>query len=119
MLNFGVKGDVTKASKVVDLLKLASNAVNVGACGVIRLLSFILGLTTFLGDSKTLVIHPASTTHSQLSEKEQLLCGVTPDLIRVRLIEVHSETIFSDMGYTRYRLASRLLVISLRTSRQH
>lgn len=37
-----------------------------------------------LGDAKTLVIHPASTTHGQLTEQEQLASGVTPDLIRVR-----------------------------------
>ena len=35
------------------------------------------------GDAKTLVIHPASTTHSQLTEAEQLTSGVTPDLVRV------------------------------------
>ncbi|KAJ6571378.1 O-acetylhomoserine ami [Mycena capillaripes] len=64
VLNFGVKGDTIQASKVVDLLKLASNLANVG-------------------DAKTLVIHPASTTHQQLSEKEQLASGVKPDLIRV------------------------------------
>jgi len=45
VLSFGVKGDVTQASMVVDNLKLASNLANVGACGVIRLLYvFILGL---------------------------------------------------------------------------
>ncbi|KAF7350588.1 hypothetical protein MSAN_01618900 [Mycena sanguinolenta] len=64
VLNFGVKGDTTQASKVVDLLKLASNLANVG-------------------DAKTLVIHPASTTHQQLSEEEQRASGVRPDLIRV------------------------------------
>ncbi|KAJ6493421.1 Cys/Met metabolism PLP-dependent enzyme-domain-containing protein [Mycena sanguinolenta] len=64
VLNFGVKGDTTQASKVVDLLKLASNLANVG-------------------DAKTLVIHPASTTHQQLSEEEQRVSGVRPDLIRV------------------------------------
>jgi O-acetylhomoserine/O-acetylserine sulfhydrylase-like pyridoxal-dependent enzyme len=37
------------------------------------------------GDAKTLVIHPATTTHQQLSEQEQLASGVTPDLIRVCL----------------------------------
>jgi O-acetylhomoserine/O-acetylserine sulfhydrylase-like pyridoxal-dependent enzyme len=36
-----------------------------------------------IGDVKTLVIHPATTTHAQLTEEEQLLSGVTPDLIRV------------------------------------
>lgn len=64
MISFGIKGDVKTASKVVDNLKLASNLANVG-------------------DAKTLVIHPASTTHSQLTEAEQLTSGVTPDLIRV------------------------------------
>ncbi|KAJ6612548.1 Cys/Met metabolism PLP-dependent enzyme-domain-containing protein [Mycena sp. CBHHK59/15] len=64
VLNFGVKGDVVQASKVVDLLKLASNLAN-------------------LGDAKTLVIHPASTTHQQLAEEEQRASGVQPDLIRV------------------------------------
>ncbi|KAJ7274614.1 Cys/Met metabolism PLP-dependent enzyme-domain-containing protein [Mycena rebaudengoi] len=64
VLNFGVKGNAAKASKVVDLLKLASNLAN-------------------LGDAKTLVIHPASTTHGLLSEDEQRVSGVEPDLIRV------------------------------------
>ncbi|KAI0739652.1 O-acetylhomoserine ami [Daedaleopsis nitida] len=64
MLTFGVKGDAHIGSEVVDKLKLASNLANVG-------------------DAKTLVIHPASTTHQQLTEEEQAASGVTPDLIRV------------------------------------
>ncbi|KAJ3521751.1 hypothetical protein NM688_g8974 [Phlebia brevispora] len=64
VLSFGVKGDAKIGSKVVDSLKLASNLANVG-------------------DAKTLVIHPATTTHQQLEPKEQLDAGVTPDLIRV------------------------------------
>ena len=64
VLSFGVKGDLKSTTKVVDSLKLASNLANVG-------------------DAKTLVIHPASTTHQQLTEKEQLESGVTPDLVRV------------------------------------
>jgi O-acetylhomoserine/O-acetylserine sulfhydrylase-like pyridoxal-dependent enzyme len=39
----------------------------------------------YAGDAKTLVIHPASTTHAQLTEEEQRAGGVTPDLIRVSL----------------------------------
>ena len=67
MLSFGVKGsDPAVGSKVVDSLKLASNLANVG-------------------DAKTLVIHPASTTHQQLTEEEQRASGVSPHLIRVRL----------------------------------
>ena len=64
VLSFGVKGDAAIGSAVVDNLRLASNLANVG-------------------DAKTLVIHPASTTHLQLTAEEQLLTGVTPDLIRV------------------------------------
>ncbi|KAF8346275.1 Cys/Met metabolism PLP-dependent enzyme-domain-containing protein [Amanita rubescens] len=64
VLSFGIKGDADTASKVVDSLKLASHLANVG-------------------DAKTLVIHPATTTHAQLTEEEQLSSGVTPDLIRV------------------------------------
>jgi len=64
MVSFGIKGNAADASKVVDSLKLASHLANVG-------------------DAKTLVIHPATTTHQQLTEQEQRDSGVTPDLIRV------------------------------------
>ncbi|KAF9533655.1 Cys/Met metabolism PLP-dependent enzyme-domain-containing protein [Crepidotus variabilis] len=64
MLSFGIKGDPKLAGKLIDNLKLASHLANVG-------------------DAKTLVIHPASTTHNQLTEEELLLAGVTSDLIRV------------------------------------
>ncbi|CUA73072.1 O-acetylhomoserine (thiol)-lyase [Rhizoctonia solani] len=64
VLSFGVKGDASIGSAVVDKLKLASNLANVG-------------------DAKTLVIHPATTTHQQLTTEEQFASGVTPDLIRV------------------------------------
>jgi len=63
-LTFGIKGDVKDASRLVDSLRLASNLADVG-------------------DTKTLVIHPATTTHQQLTEAERLTSGVTPDLIRV------------------------------------
>lgn len=66
VLTFGVRGgeDPGVGSKVVDTLRLASNLANVG-------------------DAKTLVIHPATTTHQQLTTEEQFATGVTPDLIRV------------------------------------
>ncbi|OSX63010.1 hypothetical protein POSPLADRAFT_1033612 [Postia placenta MAD-698-R-SB12] len=64
VLSFGVKGDAKIGSKIVDNLRLASNLANVG-------------------DAKTLVIHPATTTHQQLTTEEQFASGVTPDLIRV------------------------------------
>ena len=65
MLSFGIKGSSGNGSGLVDKLLLASNLANVG-------------------DAKTLVIHPATTTHQQLTVDEQLSSGVTPDLIRVR-----------------------------------
>ncbi|KAJ7910590.1 Cys/Met metabolism PLP-dependent enzyme-domain-containing protein [Mycena leptocephala] len=64
VLSFGVKGDADVAKKVIDNLKLASHLANVG-------------------DAKTLVIHPASTTHSQLTKEELISAGVTQDMIRV------------------------------------
>ncbi|QRV95403.1 Cys/Met metabolism PLP-dependent enzyme [Ceratobasidium sp. AG-Ba] len=75
VLSFGVKGDANIGSAVVDKLKLASNLANVG-------------------DAKTLVIHPATTTHQQLTAEEQFATGVTPDLIRVSVgIEAISDII--------------------------
>lgn len=64
MVSFGVKGTAEDGRHLVDSLRLASNLANVG-------------------DAKTLVIHPASTTHQQLNVEEQAATGVTPDLIRV------------------------------------
>ena len=67
VLSFGIKGNHDVAGKAVDALQLASNLANVG-------------------DAKTLVIHPATTAHEQLAEEEREAAGVTPDLIRVRML---------------------------------
>jgi O-acetylhomoserine (thiol)-lyase len=64
VLSFGIKGGLEAGKKWINAVKLASNLANVG-------------------DAKTLVIHPASTTHSQLTEAEQRSAGVSPDAIRV------------------------------------
>jgi O-acetylhomoserine (thiol)-lyase len=64
VLSFGIKGGLEAGKKWINSVKLASNLANVG-------------------DAKTLVIHPASTTHSQLTEAEQRSAGVSPDAIRV------------------------------------
>ncbi|KAI9463909.1 Cys/Met metabolism PLP-dependent enzyme-domain-containing protein [Boletus coccyginus] len=77
VLSFGVKGNIDVASGVVDRLKLASNLANVG-------------------DAKTLVIHPASTTHSQLTEEERMATGVTEDLIRIAVGIEHIDDITAD-----------------------
>lgn len=77
VLNFGVKGDKEKATQFIDALKLASHLANVG-------------------DAKTLVIHPASTTHEQLNEEEQKAAGVLPNLIRISVGIEHIDDIKAD-----------------------
>jgi len=77
VLNFGVKGDKGQAAKFIDSLKLASHLANVG-------------------DSKTLVIHPASTTHEQLTEAEHKAAGVLPNSIRVSPGTEHIDDIKAD-----------------------
>ena len=64
MISFGIKGGVTEGKVFIDSLRLLSHLANIG-------------------DAKSLVIHPASTTHQQLSPEEQAASGVTPDLIRL------------------------------------
>ena len=51
-----------------------------------------------VGDAKTLVIHPATTTHQQLSEAEQVASGVSPDLVRVSVGIEHIEDIKDDFA---------------------
>ncbi len=77
MLMFSLNGGYENAVKFIDSLKLASHLANVG-------------------DSKTLVIHPASTTHQQLSEEEQFSAGVTPTMVRVSVGIEHIDDIKSD-----------------------
>ena len=74
---FGVKGGLAAGRALIDKLELASLLANVG-------------------DAKTLVIHPASTTHQQLSEKEQKESGVTPDMVRVSVGIEHIDDIIED-----------------------
>ncbi len=77
ILNFGIKGGSEAGKRFIDNVKLASLLANVG-------------------DSKTLVIHPASTTHQQLSEEEQKRSGVLPTLIRVSVGIEHIDDIIED-----------------------
>lgn len=77
VLVFGIKGGAEAGKQFVNNVKLASLLANVG-------------------DAKTLVIHPASTTHEQLNQEEQLLSGVTADLIRVSVGIEHIEDIIED-----------------------
>ncbi|MEH1946979.1 MAG: O-acetylhomoserine aminocarboxypropyltransferase/cysteine synthase [Nostoc sp.] len=77
VLNFGIKGGLEAGRAFINHVKLASHLANVG-------------------DAKTLVIHPASTTHQQLSNDEQLSAGVTPDLVRVSVGIEHIDDIKED-----------------------
>jgi len=77
ILGFGIKGGAEAGIKFINSVKLASHLANIG-------------------DSKTLVIHPASTTHQQLTPKEQLAAGVTPDYIRVSTGTEHIDDIIAD-----------------------
>jgi O-acetylhomoserine (thiol)-lyase len=66
LIGFGVKGGREAGAAFIDRLKLLSHVAN-------------------LGDAKSLAIHPASTTHSQLSPEEQVKSGVSPDFVRLSI----------------------------------
>jgi O-acetylhomoserine (thiol)-lyase len=90
ILNFGVKGEKEKASQLIDNLKLVSHLAN-------------------LGDAKTLAIHPASTTHEQLSEEEQKTAGVAPNQVRISVGLEHIEDIKADLEQAFQKVFSKEL----------
>ncbi len=77
MLVFGIKGGLEAGKKFIDNVQLSSLLANVG-------------------DAKTLVIHPASTTHQQLSSSEQKASGVLPEMVRVSVGIEHIDDIIED-----------------------
>ena len=78
IFTFEIKGDAETAKKFTESLKLFSLLANVA-------------------DVKSLVIHPASTTHSQLSEKELLSCGIKPNTVRLSIGTEHIDDIIADL----------------------
>ncbi len=78
ILGFGIKGGLAAGKKFIDSLELISHLANVG-------------------DAKSLAIHPATTTHQQLSEAEQLATGVTADFIRLSIGIEHIDDILADI----------------------
>jgi len=78
MVVFGIEGGLEAGKKFVDSLQLFSHLANVG-------------------DAKSLVIHPSSTTHSQLSEEQQRAGGLTPDLVRLSVGLEHIDDIVGDL----------------------
>lgn len=77
ILGFGIKGGLEAGKKFINSVKLASHLANIL-------------------DSKTLVIHPASTTHQQLNEQEQIAAGVTEDFVRVSVGTENIDDIIED-----------------------
>ncbi|QOS81136.1 homocysteine synthase [Paenibacillus sp. JNUCC31] len=78
ILTFGIKGGVDAGRKLIENVKLFSHLANVG-------------------DSKSLIIHPASTTHQQLTEDEQTAAGVNPELIRLSIGTENIQDILYDL----------------------
>lgn len=78
VLTFTLKGDRSRAAEFVNNLQLISHLANVG-------------------DAKTLIIHPASTTHQQLSDAEQLAAGIHPTLLRLSVGIEHVDDIIADI----------------------
>ena len=78
MVVFGIKGGAEAGPKFIDNLKLFSHLANVG-------------------DAKSLAIHPATTTHSQLSEEQQRAGGITPELVRLSIGIEHIDDIIGDI----------------------
>ena len=78
IIGFGIKGGIEAGKKFINSLQLISHLANIG-------------------DAKTLAIHPATTTHQQLSEEERLATGVTPDFIRLSIGLEHIDDIVEDI----------------------
>jgi O-acetylhomoserine (thiol)-lyase len=78
VLTFGIRGGAEAGAKFIDSVELASHLANVG-------------------DAKTLIIHPASTTHQQLTDEEQLAAGVRKDQVRISVGVEHIDDIKEDL----------------------
>ncbi|HEY8990136.1 MAG TPA: O-acetylhomoserine aminocarboxypropyltransferase/cysteine synthase [Candidatus Limnocylindrales bacterium] len=78
IVTFGVRGGVDAGRRLIDNVEIFSLLANVG-------------------DAKSLIIHPASTTHSQLSPEEQVSTGTTPDLIRLSVGLEHIDDLIADL----------------------
>jgi O-acetylhomoserine (thiol)-lyase len=80
MVVFGAKSGFAGAVRLIDGIRLFSHLANVG-------------------DAKSLILHPASTSHSQLSEEQQLAGGLTPDLIRLSIGIEHIDDILEALDH--------------------
>ena len=78
MVSFSIRGGIDAGKRFVDALELHSHVANIG-------------------DVRSLVIHPASTTHSQLTPEQQAVAGVTPGLVRLSVGIEHIDDIIADL----------------------
>jgi O-acetylhomoserine (thiol)-lyase len=78
ILGFGIRGGTEQGPRFIDALKLVSHVANVG-------------------DARSLAIHPATTTHQQLTPEEQRATGVTPDFVRLSIGIEHIDDILADI----------------------
>ncbi|MBP3580793.1 MAG: PLP-dependent transferase [Clostridia bacterium] len=78
VISFGIKGDRTTATKFMDSLKLAA-------------------IVTHVADARTCILHPASTTHRQLTDEQLRDCGTSPDLLRLSVGIEHVDDIIADI----------------------
>ncbi|HEX5150664.1 MAG TPA: O-acetylhomoserine aminocarboxypropyltransferase/cysteine synthase [Parafilimonas sp.] len=92
VLQFGIKGGIENGRKFIDALKLISHLANVG-------------------DAKTLAIHPASTTHEQLSDEERAASGVLPNLVRISAGIEHIDDIKEDFEQAFEKVFAKSLVL--------
>ncbi len=87
LVGFGISGGIEAGRKFIDSVQLFSHLANIG-------------------DAKSLVIHPASTTHQQLSAAEQAAVGVTPDYVRLSVGLEDLEDIKADLNQALEKAAS-------------
>ncbi|MEI7998371.1 MAG: O-acetylhomoserine aminocarboxypropyltransferase/cysteine synthase [Candidatus Omnitrophota bacterium] len=78
LIGFGIKGGAEAGKKFIESLQMVSHLANIG-------------------DAKSLAIHPSTTTHSQLSQQEQVACGVSPDFVRLSIGIEHVDDIIADI----------------------
>jgi O-acetylhomoserine (thiol)-lyase len=91
VLSFKIKGTVEQANEFINSLELVSHLANVG-------------------DAKSLIIHPAATTHEQLSREEQIAAGVEPGLLRLSVGIEHIEDIIQDLEQAFQQIKNKTLV---------
>ncbi len=89
LVGFGIKGGQETAIQLINNVKLFSHLANIG-------------------DSKSLIIHPASTTHSQLTESEQFEAGVTPDFVRLSVGIENVDDIIADLEQALAKVAGQV-----------